>query len=279
LSLDLPTLIARRFVMRSDAKAIQTDVGYKPHRKQSSLGSDGELIPWSKEAVEDHLSKRVTYGHYMLNTDNNVRLFAFDIDLSERGLIPFEPAPDPAIADDDDIKCWFDTGFEVGNPREAWRDRRHVARPFIKRSFRELSHRLAAIVHADLDLDCAVAYSGHKGVHVYAFTGKISAAEARLGAEVVLEKIGGFVPKEGAASTYLHAEYSHLTVEVYPKQDTLSDGGFGNLMRLPLGRNLKAPDDPTFFVNLAGPYPTFEPVDPVWALSEGASNPFKVQGE
>jgi hypothetical protein len=278
LSAELADLIAKRFIARSDAKAKQgTDGGYFPVVVDPKR--DRTPIKWSRDDVINHLDGRETFGHYMIDPkDNTCKLFALDIDLTESGLLPtvVHPYEDPEIAatvDDQPLYYWEDS-FKVGNPREAWRDRHHPARNWIKLQFHYLAHKLVRAISQDLSLPCAVAYSGNKGIHVYAFTGRIPAADARGGALIALDLVGGFTEQKGRASTYHSPQYSHLSVEVYPKQDTVSNEGFGNLMRLPLGINQKAPKDPTFFIDMTGSMASFSPTDPLWALGEGADKPY-----
>jgi hypothetical protein len=144
----------------------------------------------------------------------------------------------------------------------------------MKLQFRLLSHELAQKIHEELGLETAVAYSGNKGVHVYGFTGRTPAKDARAGAEIVIELLGDCELKPTPTKRYICKRFPHLGIEVYPKQDVIPDGGFGNLMRLPLGKNLKAPSDPTFFIDLRAPLDQMIPVDPLWSLGIGAKNPW-----
>ena len=64
--------------------------------------------------------------------------------------------------------------------------------------------------------------------------------------------------------------YPNFDLEVYPKQDSLADKDLGNLLRLPLGRNLKNPADPTFFLDLTTPPGVMVPHgNPVQLLETG----------
>jgi len=110
-------------------------------------------------------------------------------------------------------------------------------------------------------------------LHVYAFTGLISASEARIGAELVLECLGDVHVYKG--KNFYRTDDpgpgklgSNLSIEIYPKQDETDDKGFGNLMRLPLGRNQKS-KDPTFFVDMTSALGSLDPIDPMYALSDG----------
>lgn len=224
----------------------------------------GPFIPWGRSELAAHLEARQTYGHYLLNPDDKVKLFAFDIDL--------EKNDDPSQAwahigkwvDDDGAVHEFDA-------REAWADRSHPSRTWCKYQLKMVAHRLLSVITDDLGLHGAVAYSGGKGVHVYAFTGLISAADARDGAAIVLDTIGGWAPHRGdnffrSVDRDPITGYPNLSIEVFPKQSTLKDKELGNLMRLPLGRNQKS-HDPTFFIDMTSPMAVMRPVDPILALT------------
>lgn len=286
MSESLVNLIAKRFIARPDVKAIQHTSGvYTPHVKK--VGDDEVRIPWRREDLEAHLLKKQTFGHYLLNTDSQCKLFAFDIDLKTTGWLPNAPMPgsnqpgaDP-WASGDEIDKWESAAFVECNPREAWLDRSHPGRYWMKYQFRLLANGLMSAIHKELELPCAAAYTGCKGIHVYAFTGSISGHEAREGAQIVLDTMGQFEAARGN-SFFKHKNdnpvngYPNLSIEIFPKQDSLDGKDLGNLMRLPLGRNLKT-KDPTFFIDMTAPVGELAPLDPEFALT--TSNPWKRPGE
>lgn len=221
----------------------------------------GPFIPWGRTDLAAHLEGTKTYGHYLLSPDDKVKLFAFDIDLEKN---------DPETGF---VGKWVDDdgGIHEFDPREAWADRAHPSRAWCKYQLKMVAHRLLSVITDDLALPGAVAYSGGKGVHVYAFTGLISAADARDGAAIVLDTVGGWAPHRGdnffkSVDRDPVTGYPNLSIEVFPKQSTLKDKELGNLMRLPLGRNLKS-KDPTFFVDMTSPMGVMRPVDPIHALT------------
>src|SRR6478735_4260683 len=122
------------FISRPDAKAIQHPQGhYTLHARYNKIGEVVERYPWSRAALEAHLSGTQTFGHYLLGQDDRVKLFAFDIDLEK---------PEPAKGDQPPIKYFYPESDSYGdawggnkiefNPRESWLDRRHPARPWMK---------------------------------------------------------------------------------------------------------------------------------------------------
>jgi len=239
--------LAGLFIARPDIKAIQRSGGeYNPVES-----------PFTRADLLAHVSGEYTYGHYLLNRDNETKLMVFDIDLNkstpEKNIFWNIPT-----SSTDGV--WGD--FVPGDPREIWRDRSAtVARSYFKYQLRLLAETLAGAVSKELGVKVAATYTGCKGVHVYGFTGKMQAADVRDGAQIVLDSLGCFEAARGNAF-YKHVSvneqdgtfspemsFDGITVEVFPKQTTLDGKTHGNLVRLPLGRNLKNPNDPTFFLD------------------------------
>lgn len=244
-TLSVVDLIAKKFIQRKDVRAVQHNSGaYSPVYE-----------PWTREVLAEHISGRQTFGHYLLDTESYCKLFAFDIDLEK-------PDPNKGIfyyyTDPEGKQIEF-------NPRETWRDRSHSYRDQLKEDFKLLAHKLLKYIDEALGIPSAAAYTGSKGIHVYGFTGKIAAAEARDAALIVLDLLSGFEPTRGQ-NFFKHPEWPNLSLEIFPKQDSLDGKKLGNLMRLPLGRNLKS-NDPTFFIDMTSPLSVMQPVDPVWALT------------
>lgn len=299
LSDELANLIASRFIARRDVKAIQhPDGSWSPHTKSGKR--DGERIPWTRSDLLAHLAGDKTFGHYMLDTDSTCKLFAFDVDLEKNkymadgtsvpvpiweGALPSTALDRTAEDFDAEYERWRNS-FVRTDARDAWQDRKHIARAFMKEQFRSIAHLLASAITRELEIPCAAAYSGGKGIHVYGFTGKVSAADAREGAMIVLDALGDFEAVRGnnffrqklspdSATSFVDG-YWNLSIEVFPKQDSLDGKDLGNLMRLPLGRNLKSAD-PTFFIDLCSPMSELRPTDPVRALELG--DPWRMPGE
>lgn len=288
MTTELVDLIARRFIARPDVKAQQHPSGdaYFPVVDRMTK----ERLPWAREDLEDHLACKKTFGHYMVNQDNQCKLLAFDIDLRkneynpQRELIWTGSAPVPEHYGE---RNTFTGEIIRFDPRVAWLDRAHPARGWMKFQFRLIAHYLCAIIEKELAIPCAAAYSGSKGIHVYGFTGLEAAADVREGAMIVLDAlgekqyVGGVEPLRGKNFFKFSNDdpidgFPNLTIEVYPKQDKLDDKDVGNLMRLPLGRNFKS-EDPTFFIDMTSSLNELVPVDPIHALT--ASSPFKMPGE
>lgn len=268
--------MGERFIQRTDVKAIQFSSGaYVPDNYAELKNPDRyQPLGWLGRHVLAHLQGERTYGYYLLDQDSMTKSFAFDIDLETKGTwVEFPDLEDAADMDEEA----FDSATKIHlcNPRELWHDREAVgARSWFKWQMSQLAHMFCSVIKNDLKLPCAAAYSGSKGIHVYGFTGPIPAQEAREGALLVLDILGQFEPLRGE-NFFRHKEggimgFPSFSVEIFPKQSSIENkDGYGNLMRLPLGRNLKSPD-PTFFLDLSAPLAQLRPhPDPVKLLTSG----------
>lgn len=296
MSKDLAKLFASKFIQRPGVKAVQLD------RNGGGL-SAGDWFPDTRINAEKrpnsphlphgfnmnhllaHLNGERTYGHYLLDEDGKCKLFAFDIDLEKKGTYVTVPT-DLSKMTDDEVASAMDNslvtvaGTGTDTLRHLWTDRSRQAAPartWFKYQMKYLAHILASKV-VELDIPCAVAYSGSKGVHVYGLTGSLPAQEVREAAMLVLDMVDEFTPMRGK-NFFQHKNddpihgFKNFSIEVFPKQDNLDGKSLGNLMRLPLGTNWKNPKDPTFFVDMTTPLADFKPhADPVKLLEGG--NPF-----
>lgn len=280
---DLAGLLAKTFIARKDVKAVQNKSGeYMPVQHCVKCGRgfcshEDEKVRdgWKRADIEDHLAGRATYGHYLLNIDDTCKFFAFDIDLEQEGVYPKDMENPSEILE-----------FE---PRKAWVDRGHPARTWMKFQLHTAAHALLKAVRTELEVPALCAYTGSKGLHVYGLTGPMSAADIREGAQIVIDSLadthmGALEATRG--SNFFKFENQdpfegqpNIQIELFPKQDNLDGKDLGNLMRLPLGRNLKNAGDPTFFVDMTSALTEIKPIDPVYALTDGLNNPWRRQGE
>ncbi len=268
----LADLFASKLIARTDVKAAQhSDGAYSPVR-----------APWERRDLEAHIAGERTWGHYLLAPDDTCKIFCLDVDLRsvrKQGdvEVPDGYLPLAGLAEGEVV-----TDFTSDNPRAAWANRADPRRGYLKYSMHLAGAMLAERVHAELDIPVAVAYSGSKGIHVYGlFNTRLPAADARDGAQIVLDSMGIWSLERGDSVYGLKDKTAdnplvNFTIEVYPKQPSLKGKDLGNLLRLPLGRNCKSPD-PTFFMDLTSSLAEMRPVDPVWALT--TTNPWKKPGE
>lgn len=300
MSKELAKLFAAKFIQRPDVKAVQLDrpggglqAGdwFPDSRIDPARRPNSPHLPhgFNMDHLLAHLAGERTYGHYLLNEDDKCKLFCFDIDIKKEGSYVVQPNWSECTSDDPaEQEAWYVENSVVNvveknaepNLREIWasRKREHAqARSWLKLQMRTIAHRLAGAV-TDMQIPCAVAYSGSKGIHVYGLTGSLPAAEVRAAAMMALDMTGEFVPARGK-NFFQHKNddpfhgFSNFDIEVFPKQESLDGKNLGNLLRLPLGKNWKSPNDPTFFLDMTGPMMEFKPhADPVALLTSG--NPF-----
>ncbi len=260
-SLETKTLakfLAKNFIARSDVKAQQRkDIlgAYRPVDK-----------PWTMTDFANHFAGFKTYGHYLLDTDSTCKIFAFDLDFKRVGRIPTIPLP----IEEENVDVWL-ASFEEANLRDVWLDRSHPAREWMKIAMRESAGKLALSCYKS-DVPHLTSYTGSKGLHVYGInlgkvlekeTDRVPASDAYELSKAILESVAGFELSKGNVfyqwPDETNLELSLFEIELFPKQTQLSDGGYGNLMRLPYGINLKAPKDPTFFIDETLPQSQIRP--------------------
>lgn len=261
---ELIVLIADRFIQRTDVKAVQLKFPdkeiYTPDReiKPERLGPYAPLGFRGRHILQ-HLNGEATYGHYMLDSDSMCKMFAFDIDLEVNSdTFTGYYMPHAEWQEGVSEEAWEQQCAPVAfNPRQAWLERDPASRPWTKMQMGILARRFVNAIQKETGLPCAAAYSGSKGIHVYGFTGPMPAEQVRAAAVYVIESTGDWRLAKGH-SIYKHKVqdpdlgYPNFSVEVYPKQGSLDGKDLGNLMRLPLGRNLKS-EDPCFFLDLNTP--------------------------
>lgn len=236
-SKDVASLIAKRYIQRRDVKAKQLSTGaYNPVRSQFTMRD-----------LRLHLDGMVTLGHYVVDQSGHCRVLAFDLDFGK----DFE---------------WHDQSL---NPRDVF-GTDHPARRALTKEIRQLSDGLAyRLKKMYPHLTVTTSFSGSKGVHVLgSFPTPTTASAAREIALSVLDFYGCFEPTKGK-NFYRHTYLSPaIELEIYPKQEKIGVGGFGNLLRLPLGIHQKT-GRRGFFFDPSGPGDSFVPVVPLRALEHG----------
>jgi hypothetical protein len=244
----LANLFAKTFISRPDVKAFQ-----RP---------DGSWYPVRERITRQDLAKHIrgesSMGHYLVSQTGTVKFFAFDIDLEEaKEAGKYMTWPEgryyPMPISIDPINTAWDH-FVDGDPRGAWENphRPEYVEKFLVYQMRTMAQILAVESQNLLGYRTLVTYSGHKGMHVYVILDEpTEASVARELATMVLLQTDRFELLRGKNFFKHRAKFGdpvqdmpQLSVEIFPKQDTVSDKEkqLGNLMRLPLGRNMKVPD-------------------------------------
>lgn len=265
---ELAEAILETFVQRRDVFAIQSANGaYRPYYQPLDVG-----------VVERHLAGGLTVGHYMPDTQGLARAICLDVDLEKEGVWMQYPdlahLPEGLSRADEDAWTAARVIVHPSRPREDWLDRSHPGRAWYKQLLRTFGDALCWAMRTELGVDTLLSYSGSKGVHAYGLTGPIPASEARAGAQLALEAaagvLGGQFVADRGKNFYKIAGgapwAASVSVETFPKQDSLEGKKLGNLLRMPLGRNQKSPD-PCFFVDERAAITHLDPVtDPLSVL-------------
>lgn len=257
-ALPLAKLIASLFVERHDVKAIQTKTGaYMPVR-QDMRDTASPTIPFGLRDLIDHINGVKTYGHYLVSQAGTCRTFVFDIDL--RSKANTDRGEEPIMFQDEEI-----------NPREVWAGPVTDCKKDLQLQLRVMAEQLARQVHKILAIKTLVSYSGSKGMHVYGCLDPGTPAhDAREVAGIVFETLDGLIVPEHGKNFFKHATaFPALSIELFPKQDEVREDGFGNLIRLPLGKNQKSGKN-GFFMDMSTPIDQPKIDDPLIALTEGS---------
>ncbi len=251
---ELGKLLAGNYVQRRDTKARQYSKGYAPVTVSKD---DTTRIPFGLSDFVEHVQGVNTFGHYLVDEDNKCRMFAFDIDLAKTAKF---------LNRETDAE-------EIINPREVWLGETSNVKHDLAMQLKAMANGLAIRTHRLLECKVTVHYSGSKGMHVIGCLDPgTPAAEARLMAVGVLESFDDvFEVLRGKNFWHVTNDmYCALEIEVFPKQDEVRSGdGLGNLLRLPLGKNLKTGHD-SFFLDLTCPWTVIQADDPIKALTLGS---------
>ena len=229
---DLIRLLGTRHIARKDVKAFQSDDGaWYPDR-----------TPFSMQDFRNHFAGTATLGHYMLDADSNCKLFAFDIDLTKHNRncspTPGNPCkgcpvvfPNLLLRDGMVVA----EGEHVVIPREGYLSGDPDIIRTLMINLRCMADGLAYRIHHRLGIPVAIASSGHKGLHVYGYTGLLPAEATKEIALSILREFAVFEAFRGE-NFWRHKDAYHvLDIEVFPKQTSLDGKDLGNLMKLPLG--------------------------------------------
>lgn len=265
--------LSTRFFQRRDVIAVFADGHWQP-RERPLKGSD----------LLRHLRGEVALGTYLLDRENRCRFYTIDLDLDK---------PDPAkgitfssYRGDIDalsdmlrrpVGAPIDLEWVECDPRAEWKDLNSPLRPWLVTTMRMLAEGIAHRIHRMQKFPVAVVSSGGKGMHVHVYCGTRPASEARALANKSLSswidpETGDNLFKKQGSFQWKHTleMYAPITMEVFPKQDTINETGFGNLVRLPLGTH-PTTKQRSYFIDLATDpvrHPAAE-LDPLIALTEG----------
>lgn len=262
---ELAIQLANTFIERKDVKAVQNpkNGSYRPDGRYVHLLNPDrwecqEYFPWKLPDLLDHLNGVRTYGHYLVSTEGLCKVFVLDIDLKEKGRLRDWDAAHETFT------------YRDVEPRTIWNGPSQNDKNNLRTQLRCLGEGLALRAEKLLGIKTAFAYSGNKGVHVYGLLGTTDAATAMGAAVEVLESFETFEPARGKAFWKHVDAYDSLEIEIFPKQEEVKEGHFGNLVRLPLGIHRKS-GQAAYFIDTNAGYEAMVPDDnPMLALTAGS---------
>ena len=221
-------LMRQLLIVRDDQYSIEMSKSWVVARDRQNHD-----LPLTDETLEQHFFSDRCVGAYMLRPDSTVKFLAFDVDVQKTGR--FYPIRDGQPYAE----------FDLGNPGIAnleavmW-DEDHPAYRWIWLVLNITVLEIATQCKKILGLRSMVVITGG-GAHVLVPFGdnEVLAADARAMGDEVVAATNIFEQKSAAFWTlagYVKKEHP-VEVEVFPKQDQIREDGYGNLIRLPLGKH------------------------------------------
>ncbi len=220
---EVTKLMGRLLIARRDVKAVEKVHGlWIPDRTK-----------FTKQDFVQHLTGNRCLGTYLLDSDNNVRFFAFDVDLSDE--CQYFALKDMTEIDDQEYGADAELDIDDtrhGNLESALHDPVHDGHLWARVLLRCTLDSIANAVTTVLDLVPLVVVTGGGGHVLVPVPNLTPATDARAMAAPVMEHLGYSRLNE----VFWSAGGNAVSIEVFPKQDTIrNQGGLGNLIRLPLG--------------------------------------------
>jgi len=273
-------MMGNLLIARKDVKAIEYHGTWMPHRQNMRETGDGDLIPFRLVDFHEHMFGNQCLGTYLLDTDSNVKFFAIDVDLRKEGAA-YWPVHDAeeleailTMSEGNEVVVngILDTETVIGNLEEALHQPDHVGHRWARILVSSTLSNLARIVTNELGLPSLPVVTGGGG-HLLVPLGELTpAVEARVLARQVMEAAGGRQTKGDNFWMIGESENPGIELEVFPKQDTIpKNGGFGNLIRLPLGLHHRTKTRTYFVDPLGGAFAWSLPKADAIATLEAAS--------
>ena len=220
------TLFGKLFINRRDRKAI-----YRPDHKGKWHWTAVDA-PFTMGDFVQHLTGEHCLGTYLLDTDDTVKFLAFDIDLAKAGKY-WRVYDTGQLIDLENQGYAFDMDLKEGLLEDAFHIPADDAYRWTRIVVLEAVRSIVKAVRAEIGLESLTVITGG-GAHVLVpFTDPVAAADAKMvGADIVSD-----LPTAASLNKmfWSYGPLGELTIEVFPKQDTLVGKDYGNLIRLPYG--------------------------------------------
>jgi hypothetical protein len=178
-----------------------------------------------------HLTGEHCLGTYLLNTDNKVKFMAFDLDLAKQGKY-WRVYDIDQILDLEQAGYGFDMDLQQGLLEDAFHIPADDAYRWTRIVVLEAVRFICKAVR-QLHLTPLTVITGG-GSHVLVpFPDPVAARDARLVGQDIVSRLPTVTQLNKMFWAY--GPLGELTIEVFPKQDTLVGKDYGNLIRLPYG--------------------------------------------
>lgn len=227
-------LMGKLFINRPERKAI-----FKPDFQGSWHWSAFDES-FKMGDFREHLTGQHCLGTYLLGLDSTVKFFAYDLDLAKA--TKYLPCFTLEEVDAYDIANKCEDGITIeatdGNLEAALHapaDPAHRWACIMVQSWLQL---LKKHVKESLGLDSLPVVSGGGGHLFVPLPEPMPAIEARSAAIEILLTIPGVTKVNDIFNKV--GPFNELSIEVFPKQDTLDGKDYGNLLRLPFGWHYEA---------------------------------------
>jgi hypothetical protein len=225
------SLMGKLFVHRRDRKAV-----FRPDHKGVWHWTALEE-PFKMGDFREHLTGEHCLGTYLLNDDSTVKFLAFDLDLAKEAkyleiydVDVIEKMTNEGVDWD---RYGTDLGVHVGNLEAALHDVSNPAHRWARTTLLNAIRNVNRAIQTKLQLPAMTVITGG-GAHVFVpFPEPMPAIDARSAGIEVVTDLPSVVKVNGQFFNY--GAMSEMTIEVFPKQDSMDGKTFGNLIRLPFG--------------------------------------------
>lgn len=196
----------------------------------------------------NHLTGNHCLGTYLLAPDSTVKFLAFDLDVRKQGkyyvvrdleeIEALEAAGHYAETATPQPQGVFDPDLAEGNLEAALHEVSDPAFRWVRIVLWEAIQSITRQVKANLDLPELTIITGG-GAHIFVpLPEPMPAADARSAGIEIMASLPN--AKQRNEIFFDYGTFQELSIEVFPKQDSIEGKNFGNLIRLPFGWHYEA---------------------------------------
>jgi hypothetical protein len=231
LAREAASLLGKLLINRRDRKAF-----FRPDH-QGNWHWTAVESPFKMDDFVKHLTGSVALGTYMLNTDSTVKFMAIDLDLNKQAkYLKIHPIDEILELE----KQGYDWNLDLaeGNLEAALHQPSDPAHHWARIVLMGAVYAVNKAIRESLELPTLCVITGG-GAHVIApLPEPMPASDARSAGIEIVASLPSARQRNDIFFDY--GAHNELSIEVFPKQDTLEDKPFGNLIRLPFGWHYEA---------------------------------------